>query len=315
MSSLHVKYRPTNWAEIIGQGDAVRSLKRVVKEGRAHTFLFTGNSGVGKTTIARILANAFANGQGTATNFDEVDAATNSGADAMRAVIAKTFYRAVGASPVKAIIVDECQRLSAAAWTILLKPIEEPPKHVYWMFASTDPGKIPKAIITRCLRFDLKPVDEVSIYELLLKVSKAEGFDTSEDVLEVIAEGSGGSPRQSLVFLEACRFAESASDARRIIRTAAQMKEPVDLAKLLIARRGANWQAALKIINSMTDVDAEGVRIVLVNYIAGALAKSRSEDEAKNLLRVLDAFSSPYNSSDKLAPLFISVGLALGLDQ
>lgn len=315
MTSLHTRHRPTTFDGIIGQGDAVASLRRVIKEGRTHTFLFTGISGTGKTTLARILANCFAGGQATAANIDEVDAATNSGADAMRAVIAKTFYRAVGASPVKVIIVDEAQRLSAAAWTILLKPIEEPPKHVFWVFCSTDPGKIPKAIQTRCLTYALKPVDEVSIYELLLKVSKAEGFDTSEDVLEVIAEGSGGSPRQALVFLEACRFSESASDARRIIRTAAQMKEPVDLAKLLIARRGANWQSALKIINSMDNVEAEGVRIIVTNYIAGALAKSRSEDEAKNLLRVLDAFSQTYNPSDKLAPLFISIGLALGLDQ
>ncbi len=315
MTSLHTKWRPTTFDGVVGQGDAVRSLKRVIKEGRAHSFLVTGPSGVGKTTLARITAAAFAKTANSTMNTIEVDAATNSGADAMREVVAKTFYRAVGASPVKAVIVDECHRLSAAAWTILLKPIEEPPKHVYWFFCTTEPGKVPKTILTRCLRYDLKPVDEVSIYELLLKVSKAEGFDTSEDVLEAIAEGSGGSPRQSLVFLEACRFAESASDARRIIRTAAQMKEPVDLAKLLIARRGANWQAALKIINSMADVDAETVRIVLVNYIAGALAKSRSEDEAKNLLRVLDCFSQTYNSSDKLAPLFISVGLALGLDQ
>lgn len=315
MTSLHVKHRPTTFGGVIGQGDAVRSLERVVKEGRAHTFIFTGPSGTGKTTLARILANCFAQGQATVANIDEIDAASNSGADAMRAVVTKALYRAVGASPVKAIIVDECHRLSAAAWTILLKPIEEPPKHVYWMLCSTEPGKIPKTIQTRCLRYELKLVDEVSIYELLLKVSQAESFDISEDVLEVIAEGSGGSPRQALVFLEACRFSESPSDARRIIRTAAQMKEPVDLARLLIAKRGASWHAALKIINSMDNVEAEGVRIVMVNYIAGALARSRTDDEAKNLLRVLDCFSGTYNSSDKMAPLFISVGLALGLDQ
>lgn len=287
----------------------------MVKEGRAHTFLFTGGSGTGKTTLARILANAFAGAQATAANIEEVDAATNSGADAMRSVVTRSLYRAVGASPVKIIIVDECHRLSAAAWTILLKPLEEPPKHVYWALCTTDPGKVPKAILTRCLRYDLKPVDEVSIYELLLKVSQAEGFGISEEVLEVIAEGCGGSPRQALVFLELCRFSENPNDARRVIRTAAQMKEPVDLARLLIAKHGANWQSAVRIINSMENVDAETVRIVLVNYVAGALAKSRTEDEARNLLRVLDCFSTTYNPSDKLAPLFISIGLALGLDQ
>lgn len=315
MTSLHTTHRPSIFDDVVGQGDVVASLKRVVKEGRAHTFLLTGPSGVGKTSLARIVAAAFANTANTTSNILEIDAATNSGADAMREVISKTHYRAVGGSPVKAIIVDECSRLSAAAWTILLKPIEEPPKHCYWFFCTTEPGKVPKTILTRCLRYDLKLVDEVALYELLVKVSRAENFDISEDVLEVIAEGSGGSPRQSLVFLEACRFCETASDARRVIRTAAQMKEPVDLARLLIAKQGGSWQAAVKIINAMDNVDAETVRIVLVNYVAGALAKSRTEGEAKNLLRVLECFSTPYVSSDKLAPLFMSIGLALGLDQ
>lgn len=315
MSSLHTKYRPTNFAGVLGQGDAVRSLKRVVKEGRAHTFLFTGGSGTGKTTLARILANAFAGGQATAANIDEVDAASNSGADAMRAVVIRSLYRAVGASPVKVIIVDECHRLSSAAWTILLKPLEEPPKHIFWCLCTTDPGKVPKAILTRCLRYDLKPVDEVAIYELLVTVSQAEGFGISEEVLEVIAEGSGGSPRQALVYLEASRFSENPNDARRVIRTAAQMKEPVDLARLLIAKQGANWQAAVRIINSMENVDAETVRIIVTTYLAGCLAKARTEGEARNLLRVADCFSGTYNPSDKLTPLFLSIGLALGLDQ
>lgn len=314
MTSLHTTKRPKTFDEVIGQDDIVRSLKRVVKEGRAHAFIFTGPSGTGKTTLARILAGSIS-GSTNHANIVEIDAATNSGADAMRVVVAQSFYQGMGGSPVKAIIVDECHRLSTAAWTILLKPVEEPPKHVYWMFCSTEPGKIPKTIQTRCLRYDLKPVDEVSIFELLVRVSEEEKFGIGEDILEVIAEGSNGSPRQSLVFLEACRFSETATDARRTIRTAAQMKEPVDLARLLIARRGANWQSAVKIINGMDNVDAETVRIVLVNYVAGCLAKARSEDEAKHLLRVLDCFRETYNSTDKLAPLYLSVGLALGMDQ
>lgn len=286
-----------------------------MKEGRARSFILAGPSGVGKTTLARIIANVAAGGQATATNIDEVPAADHTGVDAMRQVVTRSLYRAVGANPTKTIIIDEAHRLSANAWDALLKPIEEPPKHVFWIFCTTNLGKIPKTIQTRCVKFELQPVDEVSIYELLLKVSQAEGLGISEEVLEVIAEGCGGSPRQALVFLELCRFSENPNDARRVIRTAAQMKEPVDLARLLIAKHGANWQSAVRIINSMENVDAETVRIVLVNYVAGALAKSRTEDEARNLLRVLDCFSTTYNPSDKLAPLFLSIGLALGLDQ
>src|ERR1700722_12790207 len=160
MTSLHTKYRPLSFDQVVGQDAVVKGLKRVVKDARAHTFLFTGPAGTGKTTLARILANAFGQNQGTAANIEEIAAADTTGVDAMREVIKHPLYRAIGSSPVKAVILDEAHRLSGSAWDVLLKPIEEPPPHVYWMICSTNPGKIPKTIVSRCLRYDLKPVSE-----------------------------------------------------------------------------------------------------------------------------------------------------------
>lgn len=313
MTALHVAYRPLKFEDVIGQDDIIKSLKKVVKDARAKTFIFTGPSGTGKTTLARILANSFANGKATVANIEEFDAATNSGADAVRSVANRSLYRAVGDSPVKSFIIDEAHRLSAAAWTALLKPIEEPPAHVYWMFCTTDAAKIPKTIKTRCLAYDLKPVSEEQLFKLLCLVSDSEKIDVSDEVLECISEQAGGSPRQALVFLEACIYCESANEARRIMQAAGQSREVIELCRLLVSGR-ADWGTALKILKGLNG-DAESHRIVIVNYLASTLLNTKDRSRATAILGVLECFKTTYNPSDKLAPLLYSVGLALGMDR
>jgi DNA polymerase III subunit gamma/tau len=313
--SLHTKYRPITFDEVLGQDQTVASLKQAIKGNRAHSYIFTGPSGTGKTTLARILANEFAGGQATVANIEEIDAATNSGAENMRDIVNRSHYRAIGNSGVKSIILDEAHRLSAAAWTILLKPIEEPPKHVYWMLCTTEPGKIPKTIQTRCLKYDLKPVDEGQTRELLQSVAEVEGFDTPDEVITAIAEDAGGSPRQALVWLEACAHAKSAQEARVIIRSATQSREAVDLARWLLSGQGQTWVEACKYVKALEGTEPESIRIMLCNYFASVLLNTNGDDKARQVLTLMEPFRLSYNASDRLAPLLYSIAMAINLDR
>lgn len=312
--SLTSKYRPTSLTEVIGQKHIVNSFNN--RFGGSKAFLFVGPSGTGKTTIARILADKVCGGKADVFNLIEFDAATNSGAEAVRDIVSKANSRALGASPNKVIIMDECHRLSAAAWSSLLKPIEEPPPHVWWCLCTTEVDKVPKTIKTRCVTHVLNPVEELEIFNLLFDVVGKEGLKTPEDVLELIAESCGGSPRQALTNLELCSNVDNLSQARELLRQPSAMKGPVDLARLILdKKRRPTWADVTKCIAAMENVEAETVRIIMVNYISAVAMKAKSEKEAAWLLGIIECFNEPYRSSDKLAPLLLSVGAAIGVGE
>lgn len=314
--SLAVKYRPSTLDQLIGQQAVISSLQGVLKRPVVpHSYLFMGASGTGKTTLARILAARFAGDGFTSQNVIEIDAATNSGADAIRQVVSQAQYRAISNSPIKTIIVDEVHRLSSAAWSSLLKPIEEPPPHVYWCLCTTEIGKIPETIKTRCVTFTLNPVDELLIFDLLKDITKREKIEIDQDILEIITETSNGSVRQALSNLELCLTCKNINEARNLIKTAAPQGSIIELARLLIAKKKVTWETVVKIIRDNQDLDPESIRIVISNYLAGCLMKAKTDNEAVRLLAILERFSEPYTSTDKLAPLLLSVGLALSLDR
>lgn len=302
---FHVKHRPKTLAEVVGQDATVKSLKAQLKaKQRPHSFLFTGPSGCGKTTLARILAAEF---NCSPANILETDAATNTGIDAMREITSTLRYQGFGDQPNKMIILDEAHALTKQAWQSLLKAVEEPPEHVYFAFCTTDAGKVPDTIRTRCSSYDLKPVRFDDLMDLLEDVADLEKLDIADAYLEQVARACGGSPRQALVMLSMVLGCEDEDEVARILETPLENKEVIDLCRLLVAGK-LDWVKAVSLLKAMPETAPESIRIVVVNYLNACLMGAKSERDVPRLLDLLADFSKPCNPTDKLAPILLAIG-------
>ncbi len=214
------KWRPRTFAELAGQAHVVRALSNALTQNRLHhAYLFTGTRGVGKTTVARILAKALNCETGitatpcgicsACTQIDagrfvdllELDAASNTGIDNMREVLDNAQY-APTVGRYKVYIIDEVHMLSKAAFNSMLKTLEEPPEHVKFILATTDPQKIPITVLSRCLQFNLKQMPPELVREHLAKVLTAENVEFQTAALPLIARAAQGSMRDALSLLD-----------------------------------------------------------------------------------------------------------------
>lgn len=199
--ALHTKYRPQDWSSVYGQDSVKKVLQKQIETGNIrNSYLFVGNSGCGKTTLARLFANKVNNGQGSPI---EIDAASNSGVENVRNIIATASERALDCK-YKVIILDEAHAFSSQSWQAFLKCIEEPPTYTIFIFCTTEVKKIPQTIINRVQKFNFTRIKTSLIKERLDYICRQENFYNYDEATDYISKLSNGGMRLAISLLDKC---------------------------------------------------------------------------------------------------------------
>ena len=314
------KYRPQTFADVIGQEHVTQTLTHAIEQNRiAHAYLFCGPRGTGKTTIARIFAKALNVTGGPKADFDdhdpkakeisegrsidvlEIDGASNNGVEQVRE-LRETCKYAPASSKFKIYIIDEVHMLSTAAFNALLKTLEEPPEHVKFMFATTDPEKVLPTILSRCQRFDLRRIPASLIVQQLTKIAKEENVKISPEALYAIARGADGGMRDAESTLDQlisfCGDKIEESDVLSMFGLSAQKQ----LLELSLAVLSGEIETALRVLNDLAKGGKDLGRLLsdLLNHFRNLLIFQVSRGDL-NLVEVSEAEAASLREQSAMA--------------
>ena len=272
--SLSVRYRPESFNDMTEQSAIKDILENQIKTKTfQHGYLFTGPSGTGKTTSARIFASMINDGKG---NPIEVDAASNSGVDNIRQIIEDAKRKPLDAE-YKIFIVDECHSLSSGSWQALLKTLEEPPKFTIFIFCTTDPQKVPATILSRVQRYNFQKISNEGIVDRLNMILETESKESdipiswSTDAVEYIAKVSSGGMRDAITLMDKCL----------------SLSNNLSLKYVLQAIGGEDYSTFITFLSALEKKEKEvSIKVVEDVYNAGKDVKQFMKDFAKFVLEV-----------------------------
>lgn len=298
MVESYKKYRPTTFNQVIGQTAAVNALRGFLsKKSLPQSILFHGPSGTGKTTLARILAHEVG---AAAMSIEEMNFASDRGIETVRRLEEAVRIRPMSGNA-KVFICDEAHQMTPQASQSMLKLLEDTPSGCYFMLCTSEPAKIPRALVTRLTKIEVQALSDEELTDLL---SGIQGYSLSKKTEQKIIKAAQGSAREALVMYDHILAAGDTSEVVDLItRNQEESGNLFEIAKILLGGTAKDWGKLFDLVDGMPDDQIEGCRWMVLNY---AKACMKNPAKIKRSGRVIQAFRAPFFDTKKAGFLFAS---------